>query len=581
MHDDAGPFRALPRWAWLIVVCLLLSASATASTTDATTASTTAGAQRPLRIALVPLDDRPVCLQYPQKMAALAHAELVSPPMASLGRFTVPGDTRAIARWLQQQDLASLDALIVSVDMLAYGGLVASRVHQIGADQALATLEVLREIHRQRPSLPIFGFSVIMRLAPTADGVNEAWRVPLARWAEISPYTRTDSAFAEEAAALRTAIPAEALRDYQQARARNLRVNRAAVDLLAEGVFTHLVLSQDDARPRGVHVADREMLTADLHSRQLTDRAGLQPGADEVAMLLLARAVLQARGMAPTVHAIYSSEATRTMVAPFEDRPLHETVRFQLHAAGATADADADADADLLLFVYASRHEPARAASFADAIADALAAGRRVVVADIDPKGDVQGASADFTEALLARDVPRRLHGYASWNTAGNTTGTAIPHALLYHAGTRLAPPCGDPPWQDVARAQVTFLLHRLLNDYAYQGVVRQAVNADLRAEGRSSLWLREHAGDVEARLLRDLGPYLERFARVFSQAPRPPLHVHLTNVRNVHLSLPWARTFEALIAFDVDVEPGGCPPGKPHAPRTPHAAGVDERLPR
>ena len=82
-----------------------------------------------LRIALVPLDDRPVCLQYPTMMAPLAHAEVVAPPIELLGRFTTPGDTDAIARWLRAQDWRAFDALIVSTDMLAYGGLVASRVH--------------------------------------------------------------------------------------------------------------------------------------------------------------------------------------------------------------------------------------------------------------------------------------------------------------------------------------------------------------------------------------------------------------------------------------------------------------------
>ena len=139
-----------------------------------------------LRIALVPLDDRPVCLQYPTMMAPLAHAEVVAPPVEMLGRFTTTADTDAIARWLRAQDWRTFDALIVSTDMLVYGGLVASRVHAVDVDTALRRLDVIDEVRKAHATLPIYGFSVIMRLAPTADGVNEAWRETLARWAEIS-----------------------------------------------------------------------------------------------------------------------------------------------------------------------------------------------------------------------------------------------------------------------------------------------------------------------------------------------------------------------------------------------------------
>ncbi len=211
-------------------------------------------------------------------------------------------------------------------------------------------------------------------------------------------------------------------------------------------------MSQDDAKPRGVHLADRAAVTQAVLDRALTGRVGIQPGADEVAMLLLARAVLERRGLAPTVRATYSTERARTMVAPFEDRPLHETVSFQLAAAGASEIRAASGTADLDLYVFASRHDEGVPAAFAARIASDVEAGRRAIVADVDPKGDVQGASAAFTDALLAAQVFRSLFGYASWNTAGNTLGTAIPHGLLAWAGARLAMQCSSPAFTATRR---------------------------------------------------------------------------------------------------------------------------------
>ena len=509
-----------------------------------------------LRIALVPLDDRPVCLQYPEMLARIAHAEVVAPPVAMLGRFTTPGDTAAIAQWLRSQDWRTFDALIVSIDMLAYGGLVASRVPDADAGVALARLGVLEEIRRTSPSLPIHGFSVIMRLAPTADGRNEAYREKLARYAELASGTTTADE-ANELTALTTQFPEPIRQGYLRARTRNRRVNVAAVDLAARKVLDYLVVSQDDAKPRGVHLADRAEVERLVRDKGLASRVGIQPGADEVAMLLLARAVLAARDLTPVVRTVYSSEQTRTMVAPFEDRRLHETASFQLQAAGAREIAGTGHD-DLELFVFASRHEPGSPAAFARAVVERIEHGARAIVADVDPKGDVQGASAAFTEALIAAKAVPALYGYASWNTAGNTLGTAIPHGLLAWAGAQLMMRCTNPAFTALADAQVTFLLHRLVNDYAYQGVERPALNARLRQAGHTTLWVKAHAPDVAAELQTTLAPKLASYARLFAPVYTPPapgpidVAVQVGDPGDLRVTLPWDRTFEASISFDV-----------------------------
>ncbi len=511
-----------------------------------------------LRIALVPLDDRPVCLQYPQMMARLAHAEVVAPPPHVLGRFTTPGDTAAIAAWLRAQDWRTIDALIVSTDMLAYGGLVASRVRRVEADISLARLGVLREIRKAHPSLAIYGFSVLMRLAPTADGTNEAYRETLARWAEIAADPRS-AAERAEIAALEAAIPPTALADYRGARVRNREVNLAAVQLVSDRVIDFLVVSQDDAKPRGAHVADRAAVTASASDKSLTGHVGVQPGADEVAMLLLSRAVLTARQLMPAVRTTFSSEAARTMIAPFEDRPLHETVAFQLTAAGA-AESRTDDTPALDLFVFASRHEPGVPQAFANTIVTAVQGGARAVVADVDPKGDVQGASPAFTEPLLAAKVFAELYGYASWNTAGNTLGTAIPHALLAWAGATLATRCTSPAFTAMTDARVTFLLHRLVNDYAWQGMLRPVLNRELRDASRDAAWVRAHEPELSARIRESLAPALATYAGQFSPGYMPPapgvtdLGVQVDAPRNLQVRLPWSRTFEAAITFDVGV---------------------------
>ncbi|MBV9972319.1 MAG: DUF4127 family protein, partial [Candidatus Eremiobacteraeota bacterium] len=78
-------------------------------------------------LVLVPIDDRPVTLQLPQMVGAIAGANVLVPPRAMLGRFLSPGDPAGIAQWLQSSATQGADAFVLSTDMLAYGGLIASR----------------------------------------------------------------------------------------------------------------------------------------------------------------------------------------------------------------------------------------------------------------------------------------------------------------------------------------------------------------------------------------------------------------------------------------------------------------------
>jgi hypothetical protein len=546
---------------WVVFAAILVFAA------DATLAGAPVGDQsrdpvRPLaRVLLIPLDDRPPCLQFTQLVGNVGDVEVVAPPREMLGRFTDPGRPDQIAQWVRSQQLESFDAAIVSIDMLAYGGLVNSRVHRTPLADALDGVSIVRQIKERAPRLPIYGFSVIMRLAPTGDGRNEAYREKLARWAEISPYAADDAALREEVKGFEAVIPAAALVDYKEARRRNLEVNRASLKLVQTRVLDYLILSQDDAKPRGVHVTDRERLITEARAARVGDRVAVQPGADEVAMLLLARAVNKRFGYAPRVNAIYSSDAVRKGIAPYEDRPLNKTVSFHIAATGSRESARKQ-DADILFFVYGSRFENGVAERFADEIASAVRAGRRVIVADIDVKGDVQGADPGFTEALLERKVMPQLMGYASWNTAGNTIGTALPHGIVF---ARVSQSKGRYPIkrrERIASAQTKFLLHRLIDDYAYHALVRPNAIKFARERGfNPSRLTDEGAASVEKFINEEMRAPVRNLWVTFDGKPVPDSDAVDRTAwtsqpawfSSFRLFLPWGRTFEAEIDFKVD----------------------------
>lgn len=505
-----------------------------------------------LKILFIPLDDRPPCLQFTQKIGLIGNADLIVPPKDILGKFTTPGQSEKIISWLRQQDLASFQAAVISVDMLVYGGLVASRAPNVETSAASQRIEVLAEIHKKAPAVPIYAQSVIMRIAPTADGKNDAYKDNLSKWAEIS--VLTDEKSQAETKILTGKIPAKAITDYKNARQRNLTINLKAIEYVKSGVIHYLLLSQDDAKPVGIHVSDRVELVARTKNLGLGNKIAVQPGADEVSMLLLARALNNYYKVQPKIKAVFSSGIAANKIMPFEDKPLKETVSYHIRATGSQEVQD-EKKADLLFYVFASRHDAGRAISFAAEIEAQVKKGRSVIVADIDPIGDVQGGDSAFTIELENRELLPELNGYASWNTAANTIGTTLPQGIIFRiAEARLLK--NKSIASSIITAQNWFTFHRVLDDYYFHGSVRSKANIYFGQPKMSSKILDEAANKKMEDYTQQL--LLKSFEELSGIYTRKIPNSRQQNIQcrqpsGLSFKLPWNRTFEAEIDFKMD----------------------------
>ncbi|WP_247236564.1 DUF4127 family protein [Telluribacter sp. SYSU D00476] len=530
----------MKKFSFLLAVLLALRVVAEAQTPAFST-----------RVLLIPLDDRPTSTQFTTRMGLIGNAEVVTPPRELLGRFTTAGQSDQIIEWARAQDLQSYDVVIVALDMLAYGGLVGSRMHRVSSEEALKRVEALRELKQRMPRARLYAQNVVMRLAPTPGDKNEAYRVKLEHWAEIS--VAHDAKSKEETAALEREIPEEVLNDYKMARRRNLLTNLKALELVQEGVIDYLILSQDDAKPQGVHVADREKLIAEVHQKGLTQKVAVQPGADEVSMLLLARALTQYHTYQPKIKAVFSSAQQAAQTMPFEDRPLRQTVGYHIRATGAQ-EVESEQEADILFYVYTSRLEEGRSESFAREIENKIGQGRQVIVADIDPVGDVQGGDPQFMLALMKRNLFPRLNGFASWNTAGNTIGTALPHGVVFSLATQKLlsrKELASRIWS----AQHWFLIHRVMDDYYFHTLVREKTNAYLDQRKRSSVIMSdEKTRQAQVYSQKQMDTYFKDFTRQYlrtvNASRQIPVRCQIPS--EMQFSLPWNRMFEADIHFDI-----------------------------
>ena len=104
------------------------------------------------KIAFVPLDDRPVTLQLPDMLGRIAGQLLLVPPRSAIGSYLEPGRPDEILRWLGSPQTERVSALVASIDMVAYGGLVASRIPSAAAEDAVARLRNLAAFKNTRPA---------------------------------------------------------------------------------------------------------------------------------------------------------------------------------------------------------------------------------------------------------------------------------------------------------------------------------------------------------------------------------------------------------------------------------------------
>ena len=430
------------------------------------------------RLLLVPPDTRPPTLAHPAQLARMVGAEVRVPPPAALNDINQPGDTALLARWLLDE-AAGADVLVACLETLTLGGMIPARRVDDPLEAVLERLRVLREAKRINPRLRILAFGVVVRVAHDDDPLEEkpyygrhggalrAFSTAFDRHARHgeAEHTALDAA--------RAGVPSEVLADWLGTRERNRTLHLAALDLVQGGVIEHLCLTLDDTSEYGLAAFDRRRLEARVDALGLWRRVDVYPGADEVPATLVARA-LASRPRRAFVRYSGMNGANAGLI--YEDRPAGELVKAHLRAAG-VRQVETEAEADFVLAVNtpgvrqanvqpdfatvdtAGRHLP----EFVDYVQGALEEGLTLSLADLAyPNG------AERRLWAMLQDLPlARLAGYAAWNTAGNTLGSAI-------AMGALAPDVTDEA------AQLEALFARLVDDALYQAFVRAEVRNKL-----------------------------------------------------------------------------------------------------
>ena len=116
-----------------------------------------------MKICFIPIDNRPVCYNLAVDIAAIdKDIELFIPPREYLGSLTKYADVDKIYEWFKE--LPQVDKVILSLDTIAYGGLIPSRRANYSEKEIKERVLKFRSEWVKRKA-KVLAFSSIMRIS--------------------------------------------------------------------------------------------------------------------------------------------------------------------------------------------------------------------------------------------------------------------------------------------------------------------------------------------------------------------------------------------------------------------------------
>lgn len=451
-----------------------------------------------MKIAFIPIDNRPVCYTLAQQIAAMDNGlQLLLPPREMLGDLHKIADIKGIFNWLEK--LQDVDKVVVSLDTIAYGGLVPSRRSSDTLGEIKKRIEKFKRILSEK-NAEIYACSSIMRISN--NNINEEEKE---YWSEYGKKIFEYSYNYHKNSTAQTDVPQEILDDYIVTRNRNFEINKTYIQWAQDNFFNTLVFSKDDCAQYGLNVIEAKVLATHIAAKKCD--ALIKTGADEIPLSLLARALTKGREV--KIAPVFSEPDFVDRISKYEDISVKESVEGQIELAGGTV--CEEKDADIVLLVNNFKEEQGELVMGVDVEGyskELILHDKPYCVADIL---NANGADNAFVEQLLKQDLNSdNFFGYAGWNTTGNTLGTVLCCAVVKYFAS---------DFNKSAFKKVQLV--RFLDDWAYQANVRKLLKS------------RFETPQVEA-LQNEMKPYEEKIINKFGLEGVSPKY-----------SYPWNRFFE------------------------------------
>ena len=397
-----------------------------------------------MKIAFLPIDNRPVCYTLPKITAEIdENIEFSIPQRELLGDLNKIADIDGLFEWLE--NLPPQDAVILSLDTLIYGGLIPSRRGKETLYELKLRLEKLKKILKNKGA-KIYAFSSIMRISN--NNYNEEEKE---YWSDYGKKIFEYSYNLHKNGSAQTDVPTEILKDYLETRKRNFEVNKTYLEWQKEGIFEFLVFSKDDCAEFGLNVKE---------AHELEKLGGFtKTGADEIPLSLLSRSL----GKNLKIYPEFLEPEFKNLISNYEDVSVENSVIGQIELAGCEVCKNKN-DADLILYVnnFIERQgEIVMGVNTKNFEGEFKTPDRPYMIADVR---FANGADNNFVKELFKNELKDKyFYGYSAWNTTANTLGSLICGAKVKFFAQKYNK-------QNFGKLQIT----RFSDDWAYQANVRQ-----------------------------------------------------------------------------------------------------------
>ncbi|MGX7131567.1 DUF4127 family protein [Enterococcus songbeiensis] len=498
-----------------------------------------------MRILYVPLDERPCNAVYPINAAKVARdVEVISLPAEEMGYKKNAADTNRIWQFIQKE-IVRTDYLIISVEMLLYGGLLPSRLHHLTLADLKEYESNLRTLKKNYPEKKLFLSNLIMRTpkynsSDEEPDYYEVYGERIFRFGWLSDKANRENLMEseqQELEALQKELPQEVISDYETRRHFNVNANLTNIQLVKEGIIDFLSIPQDDSAPYGYTAIDQKKVYGTIQELGLKGKVMVYPGADEVGFTLLARAYNDWRNTQPTLFARYASTLGQTLVPLYEDRIINESLKAHVMAAGMRLiDNESEADFILAYNVPGKKMQESwdqfknkdvtydsyrHLLTFVDQIESAIQKGKKVGICD---SAFANGGDLELLQVLDQKNLIEQLICYKAWNTNCNSLGSTL--SALTFAQNEVD-----------EKAMMDNLISNIFEDGFYQAAIRMDLTKTLLPSlGLNYFDLKTEEAKVMEQIHQKMMTMAENYL---------PNSFSNQSLEIQKLSSPWNRMFE------------------------------------
>jgi len=465
-----------------------------------------------MKIAVIPIDNRPICYDLIQDVLSIdKNIELFMPEIGVMGGLTTQSDRNKILDFLNK--INHVDYLIVSLDTVAYGGLVSSRRCEDNIEEIKNNLNEFKKLAKSHAD-KILAFSSVMRISN--NNINEEekpyWNKygkEIFNWSYEFHKTRSQGADKPICK-----IPDEIMEDYLSTRKRNFEINKIYLDWAKEGFFDTLIFSKDDCAEFGLNVLEAQEL------QKITDKNNLnnvfiKTGADEIPLGLISRALTKNNDI--KINPVFLEENSIDLISKYEDISVKNCVLGQIALSGCKVDKNG---VDLIVNNFKKEQGDLVLGDIINNIDTNIDfKNKQFLIADIN---NANGSDNNFIKQLFKQKTDNFL-GYCGYNTSANSLGCCLFCAIVKLISIK------NKTYNDNSFKKFQFI--RFLDDWAYQSNVRKYVRENANNKEEYNLRLKEKE--------EELNKFAKEISKFLNYYPD-----------KINYSLPWERSFEIRISI-------------------------------